>query len=115
MLNTSKTQWSFVGTRGLLSEIPVGTHLRVDNVRIDPTDNFENLGTYFDKHLTFEKHIDKIGAKILNTILHININIFFYRDAISILMQSVVLSIIHYGLKIWGTASKTNIKKIQKL
>ncbi len=30
-------------------------------------------------------------------------------------MQSLVLSIINYGLKVWGTANKTNIKKIQKL
>ncbi len=36
VLNTSTTQCMFLGTRGLLSEIPFGTHLRVDNVRIQP-------------------------------------------------------------------------------
>ncbi len=30
-------------------------------------------------------------------------------------MQSLALSILNYGLKIWGTANKTNIKKTQKL
>ncbi len=116
MLNTSKTQCMFVGTRGLLSQIPEGTHLNIDNVRIDPSDNIKNLGIYFDKHMTFEKHIDKIGARILNTIIYINrTKEFFNRNAICILMQSLALSIINYGLKIWGTANKTNIKKIQKL
>ncbi len=116
LLNTSKTQYMFAGTRGLLSQVPVGTHLRVDNVRIEPTDNIKNLGIYFDKHMAFEKHIDKISAGILNTIIYINrIEENFYRNVISILMQSLVLSIINYGIKVWGTANKTNIKKIQKI
>ncbi len=61
----------FVGTRGLLSQILVDTHLSVDNARIEPTDNIKNLGIYFDKHMTFEKYIDKTSSKILNTVIHI--------------------------------------------
>ncbi len=30
-------------------------------------------------------------------------------------VRSLVLSIINYGIKIWGTANKTNMQKIQKL
>ncbi len=61
-----------MGTRGLLSQLPVGTHLNVDNFRIAPSDYIKKLGIYFDKHMPFEKHINKIGAKILNTIIYIN-------------------------------------------
>ncbi len=106
----------FVGTRGLLSEIPVGTHLSVDNVRIEPTDNIKKFRIYFGKHMMFEKHIDKTSTKILKTVIYINrIKEYFNRNAISIHMHSLVLSNINYGLKVWGTANKTNIKKIQKL
>ncbi len=104
MLNTSKTQCMFVGTRGLLSQIVVDTHLSVDNARIEPTDNIKNLGINFDKHMTFEKYIDKTSTKILNTVIHIvyinRIKEYFNRNAISILMQSLVLSNINYGLKV---------------
>ncbi len=45
-----------LGTKGLLPQISMGTHLSVDIVKIDPTDNIKNLDVYFDKHMTFEKH-----------------------------------------------------------
>ncbi len=67
--------------------------------------------------MTFEKHIDKISVGIFNAIIYINrLKEYFNRNAISIFMQSLVLSsIINYGFKVWGTAKKTNIKKIRKL
>ena len=66
--------------------------------------------------MTFEQHVNKISDKIFGTILYINrIKDNFSKSARITVIQSLVLSIINYGIKVWGTTNKTNVHQIQKL
>ena len=116
MLNTAKTQCMFVGCRSFISQIPVDTCLRIEGDIITPKTFVKNLGIYFDTHLTFEKHIDITSRKVLSTIIHINrIKDSLNRTSRIMLIKTLVLSIINYGIKIWGSANKTQIHRLQKL
>lgn len=116
LLNTNKTQCMFVGSRGLISQILPNTILQVDDTTIVPTSSLKNLGIYFDQYMTFETNVNKISGKILSTILYINrIKYNFSKDARKTIIQSLVLSLMNYGIKVWGTANKTNMHQIQKL
>ncbi len=116
MLNTTKTQCMFVGSRGLLSMLPSDLCLNVDDTQIHPCKSLKNLGIIFDCNMTFDAHVTNINRKIFSTILYINrIKDHFTKSARITIIQSVVLSIINYGIKIWGSTSKTNMIKMQKL
>ncbi len=116
MLNTKKTQCMFIGSRGMTSQIPQNIHLQVDDSKIIPSTSLKNLGVYFDAHLTFDTHMSKISSKIFGTIMYINrIKDNFSKKTRITVVQSLVLSIINYGIKIWGTANKTHMQQIQKL
>ena len=91
----------FVGSRGVISQIPPNTTLRVDGATIVPSSSLKNLGIYFDQYMTFEQHVNKISGKIFGTILYINrIKDNFSKSARITVIQSLVLSIINYGIKV---------------
>ena len=116
MLNTRKTQCMFIGSRGMTSQIPQNIHLQVDNSTIVPSTSLKNLGVYFDTNLTFDTHISKISSKIFGTITYINrAKDNFSKQTRIMVVQSLVLSIINYGIKTWGTANKSHMQQIQKL
>ncbi len=106
----------FVGSRGLISQIPPSTTFQVDGATIIPSSSLKSLGIYFDQCMIFETHVNKISSKIFITILYINrIKDNFSKNARITAIQSLVLSIINYGIKVWGTTNKTNMYQIQKL
>ena len=116
MLNTTKTQFMFVGCRGLISQIPPDTCFRVDSTTIVPSKSVKNLGVYFDTYMTFEVHINNLSRRVFSTILYINrIKGNLNRSARIIVTQSLVLSLINYAILIWGTANSTRLKQIQKM
>ena len=116
LLNTTKTQCMFVGSKGLISQIPPNTCLQVDNTSIFPSSSLKNLGIYFDSHMTFNTHVSKISKKVFSTVLYINRSKdCFNRRARITLIQTLVLSIINYGIKIWGTTNMNQTQHIQKL
>ncbi len=106
----------FVGSKGLISQIPPNTNLRVDGATIIPSSSLKNLAVYFDSHMTFDSHVDNISGNIFNTLLYINrIKENFNKNSRITVIQSLVHSIINYGLMMWGTTNTTTMKKIQKL
>ncbi len=50
LLNVNKTQCMFVGSRGLISQIPPTATLQVDAATIVPSSSLKNLGTYFNQN-----------------------------------------------------------------
>lgn len=114
MLNTKKTQCMFVGSRGVTSRIPPNTTIRFDDSTIIPNSEVKNLGVYFDTHLTFDAHINNITRKIFSTIIFIKrLKNNFNKMARITLIKSLVLSIINYGIRIYGTANTTHLKQVQ--
>ncbi len=50
LLNTTTTQCMFVGSKGLISQIPLNTCLQVDQTNIFPSSSLKNLDIYFDSY-----------------------------------------------------------------
>ncbi len=101
MLNTAKTQCMFIGCRGLISQIPPVTCLRVDGTSIVPSKSMKNFGVYLDSQMTFDVHITNLSKTVFSTILYINrIKVNLIRSARITVIQSLVLSIINYAISI---------------
>ncbi len=116
LLNAKKTQCMFVSSRELMSQILPNTTLHVDGATIVPSSSLKNLGIYFDQTMSFDSHVNKISGKIFSTILYINrIKNNFSKTTRKTVIQSLVLNIINYGIKVWGTTNKTHIYQIQRL
>ena len=116
LLNAKKTQCMFIGTRGLLLRIPPDTSVRIDGNVIPPSISLKNLGVYFDPHLLFDKHITEISKKIYGTLMYVNrIKDNFNKNTRIIVIQSLIMSIINYGITIWGSTNSTQIERVQKL
>ncbi len=66
--------------------------------------------------MTFDAHVSYISRKVFYTIVYINrIKDNFSRKARLTLIQSLVLSIMNYGIKIWSTANTTLMNQVEKL
>ncbi len=116
LLNSKKTQCMFIGNRNLLSRIPSNTVIRVNDNLIQPSQYVKNLGLYFDQHMVFDKHISQISRKTYGTLMYVNrIKEVFSNDIRRTVIQTLVLSIVYYGMAVWGTTNKTQIKRVQKL
>lgn len=116
LLNMNKTKCMFIGSRNLLSKIPCNTVLHADDARIQPCDSLKNLGVHFDKHMLFDTHITEQTKKAFGTLMYINrIRELFSGKARKIVIETLVLSIVNYGIAIWGNTNKTQLKRVQKL
>ncbi len=66
--------------------------------------------------MTFESHFNKISRKMFSTIIYINtVKDNFSKSAGVVVIQSLVLSIIDYGIKVRDTTNNTLMHQIQKL
>lgn len=116
VLNSKRTQCMSVGTKGLLSQIPAGTHILVDGNPIFPSHSIRNLGIHFDPHMTFDKHIKDLSRKVNGQLMYINrIKNNFNKCTRINVVHTLILSQLNYGIKIWGAANSTQIARAQKL
>ena len=63
MVNASKTQIIFIGSRQNIAKIPKAIKIQFNNKVISPSLYVKNLGVYFDRFMTLEHHIDKTDKK----------------------------------------------------
>ena len=64
MVNESKTQCIFIGSRQKISRISSDTVLRIGNSIISPSAYVKNLGVFMDQYLSYDVHINEITKKI---------------------------------------------------
>ena len=116
LLNAKKTQCMFIGSRSLLSRIPNNTIIHVNDTQIKPSDSVKNLGLLFDKYMLFDIHITELTKKTFGILMYINrIRNLLSNKARIIVIQTLVLSLINYGMTVWGTTNKTQLKRVQKI
>ena len=72
MVNETKTQCMFVGSRQYISKIPKDLTIKFGNNHIVPSTYVKNLGVYMDQYLLYDIHINKITKKITGTLLYLN-------------------------------------------
>ena len=116
MINTKKTQCIFIGSRQNISKIPEETKINCSGDEIIPSKFVKNLGVHMDRYMLFDKHIDEMHKKTMGTLIYLNrIKDRIERDVRIKVVQALALSLINYCSKIWGTTSKTQIQRVQKL
>ena len=116
MINPNKTQCIFIGNRQLLAQIPSNTVIHFDGDNILPCHCVKNLGVYMDRHLVFDIHVNELNKKVMGILMYINrISASFEKRTRIIVVQSLVLSLINYCIRIWGTTNETVIHNVQKL
>ncbi len=116
MMNASKTQCIFIGTRQILSKIPNDIQIQLHDSTIQPSTHVKNLGVYIDRYMSFDIHTEEITKKVMGTLMYLNrIKDLFDKGTRKIVVQSLVLSILNYCNIIWGTTNNTLLANIQKL
>ena len=116
LLNENKTQLIFFGSRQYISSIPDNTNLKFGNITLIPSQNVKNLGVHMDSYLTFNVHIDEIQKKTTGILLYINrVNDRLDSVCRVMVVQSLVLSILNYCLRVWGSTNKTQMDTVKKI
>ncbi len=116
MQSSNKTQFIFIGTRQLLSNVPDDVTITFNGNKIPISKHVKILGVYFDKYMTFDTHIHQLSKKVIGIIMFINrVKDIFDKDTRVIVINTLVLSLISYGLNIWGTPNETLMQRVQKL
>ena len=116
MLNSSKTQCIIIGNRQLLTHVPSDTVIRIDGDTITPSNSVKNLGVYIDRFMVFDKHTDVMSKKVTGILMFLSrVSGNLDKPSRILVVQSIVLSLINYCIRIWGTTNLTVINKVQKL
>ena len=90
--------------------------IKLNGIRLSPTDYVKYLGLHLDKNLSWDSHVHILSKKLsrANGILsklrynaprHVCLNVYY----------SIFYSHLIYGSTVWGLTSETNIRKIEKL
>ncbi len=110
----NKTQCIFIGNRQLLSRIPNNTTIKLNGTTITPSNHVKNLGLYIDRYMSFDVHINELNKKIMGTLTYMNrLSDNFQKTTRVIIVSSLVLSIINYCIRIWGSTKETFLYSAQ--
>jgi exonuclease III len=111
VINFSKTKLMLISKRSITHDIP---DLICAGHIIERVNEFKYLGIIFDSTMTFDSHFQYVCKRIssaagcLNLIKrYLNLRVF------KVLINSFLLSIIDYGLPIWGKISNSRIHILQ--
>ena len=116
LINASKTQMIFIGSRQNISRIPENLKIQFDGTDISPSKHVKNLGIYMDNFMTFDRHIDETYKKTMGILMYLNrIKNKLTPEMRNSVVQSLALSHINYCIGIWGSTGVTQIQRIQKL
>ena len=116
LLNEAKTQCIFIGTKQLLSHIPDDIAIHFNDTTISHSYTVKNLGLHMDRYMVFDKHVDEITRKVTGILVYINrVSGQFDKSSRVLVVQALVLSVINYCIKIWGTTNNSQKLRVQKL
>ncbi len=93
----------FIGNRGLLSQVPPDVKIEVDG-NFTPCKFVKTLGIHLDSFMLFDNYITEMSKKIYGIIMYINRDRDnFSKNSRIAVIQSLALSVISCGIKVWGT------------
>ncbi len=82
MVNATKTQCIFIGSRQLCSRIPEDVVVKFDRTNISPSTHVKNLGLYMDRYMSFETHVNEISKRVMGMLIYINrISSYLYKKS----------------------------------
>ncbi len=69
-----------------------------------------------DCYMTVDVHVSELNKKVVGTLMHIyRISLNFERRTRTIVVQSLVLSLVNYCIRIWDTTNAPLLNNVQKL
>ena len=114
LINPEKTKFLLVGTRQLLTTLPLDMSLSFLKKTLLPVSYAKDLGVTFDRYLTFDKHVGDIVSSCMAKLCQINrVKHCFDCDTLIKIITTLVLSKLYYCSSIWCNTSTNNIKKLQ--
>ena len=88
--------------------------LKMNNIELEPTTDFNFLGIIINKHLSWKSHINKISINIARTTGIIrNLNQVLPCSVLLTIYNSLILPHLNYGILAWGYDT-TRIFRLQK-
>ena len=88
--------------------------LKMNNIELEPTTDFNFLGIIINKHLSWKKHINKISINIARTTgIICNLNQVLPCSVLLTIYNSLILPHLNYGILAWGYDT-TRIFRLQK-
>ena len=107
-LNEAKTK--FMLFHSPTKEIPRIT-IRMNNIELEPTSDFNFLGIIINKHLKWNAHIDKISNNIARTNGIINrLKYYLPCNVLLNIYNCLILPHLYYGILAWGYATSRIFK-----
>ena len=90
--------------------------IKINNEQIDCVQSIKFLGVILDQNLTWKDHIDTVASKISRTIGIISKSKYFISEiSLFQLYYSLVYPYLYYGNIIWGSAYKSNLRRLKVL
>ena len=88
--------------------------IKINNEQIDCVHSIKFLGVILDQNLTWKDHIDAVASKISRTIGIISKSKYFISEiSLFQLYYSLVYPYLYYGNIIWGSAYKSNLRRLK--
>ena len=90
--------------------------LNFQNIIFEPSDSVRNLGAYFDKYMTMERHVSELCRSSHYHLRQIGqIRKYLTRDACSNAVRSAVLSRLDYSNALLGGLRKMDLIRLQRV
>ena len=114
-LNTTKTQLLLPGSPQILRGIDNVTISTQGSV-IHESDTAKNLGLVMDRYLNYDAHFCQVCRKCTGLLIGLShVRHCIPRKALPTLVSSLVISLIRYCLSIYGSCTKRNLLKLQRV
>ena len=114
-LNAGKTQMMVLGTPQMIRTLPTVTIKFCGSTIVDSR-VLKNLGVTMDRCLSFESHMDSVHRKctgILIALSHTRHTV--PKQFLSTIVQGLALSVVRYCISIYGSCSRTQTHRVQKI
>ncbi len=90
--------------------------MNFDGNVIHPSRHVKNLGVYLDRHLLFDVHINELKRKVMGILIYVSrISDNLDKNSRIMVIQAIVLSLVNYCIRIWGTTNDTLMSSVKKL
>ena len=80
-----------------------------------PSGKYINLGVIFDRHLSWDAHMQEITRKCFGILIGLSHIRHFPAEILPTIVTALVLSRVRYCLPVYGNDSRQNLNKIQKV
>ena len=93
-------------------------NVTINNTHVPEQTHIKYLGIHLDRRLTWSQHIESksthLKLKTVQLLWLLNSNSALNLDYKVLLYKAIIKPIWTYGIQLWGTASSSNVEKLQR-